>query len=326
MEFLREKWQETSYELEKLQIGTKLATAKKEKIAKHQGLQFSSSFKPEATEPYLFDIQKPPVAIIREEGSNGDREMSSAFYHAGFDVYDITMTDLLAGKADLEDFKVAAFVGGFSYADVLDSAKGWAGVVKFNDKLRVMFENFFSRPDTLSLGVCNGCQFVALTGLLFPDLEAKKQPRFIKNDSGRFESHFLGVQIMKSPAVMLKGMEGSTLGVWSAHGEGKVHFPNINILDSGLNIIENGLAPIRYVTDKGHVAGNKQYPFNPNGSLGGIAGLCSSDGRHLIMMPHPERTFLPWQWAYWPKEWSDITTSPWLKMFQNAREWCAEHK
>lgn len=326
MEILREKWGETSHQLEKLQITEGLAKTKKVNINYRAGAKYKLNFAPKSTGKWLFKVTQPKVAIIREEGSNGDREMTAAFYLAGFDVYDITMSDLLLGVADLDEFQMVAFVGGFSYADVLDSAKGWAGVVKFNETLKQMFEDFFLRPNTLSLGICNGCQFVALTGLMFPELPPEEQPRFIKNDSGRFESHFLTVKIAESPAVMLQGMEGSTLGVWSAHGEGKVFFPDRKMLVNGIDIFGNNLAPIRYALDDGEIANYNNYPFNPNGSPDGIAGLCSKDGRHLIMMPHPERAFLPWQWAYWPKEWSELETSPWLQMFQNARAWCEEYK
>jgi phosphoribosylformylglycinamidine synthase len=317
---LKEDWHETSYQLEKLQIPAGLAKVKKMNVCYRPGAQYNLSFTPRETENWVFNVDKPEVAIIREEGSNGDREMASAFYQAGFEVFDITMSDLLAGTADLDDFQMVAFVGGFSYADVLDSAKGWAGTVKFNDRLKQMFEDFFKRQDTLSLGVCNGCQFEAMSGLMFPELKPEEQPRFIKNDSGRFESHFLTVKIMESQAVMLQGMEGSTLGVWSAHGEGKAFFPDDKALSLSPHI------PIRYAKDNGDIARAADYPFNPNGSKDGVASLCSADGRHLIMMPHPERTFLKWQWAYWPKEWSALQTSPWLKMFQNARDWCVENR
>ncbi|MFA6416952.1 MAG: phosphoribosylformylglycinamidine synthase [Patescibacteria group bacterium] len=316
---LKEQWHETSYQLEKLQILPGLAKEKKMNICYRPGANYDLSFNPQATEDWVFKVEQPKVAVIREEGSNGDREMSSFLYRAGLKISDINMNDLLTGKADLDEFQMVVFVGGFSYADVLDSAKGWAGTVKFNDRLKVMFEDFFKRPDTLSLGICNGCQFEALTGLMFPELKPEEQPRFIANDSGRFESHFLTVKIMESQAVMLQGMKGSTLGVWSAHGEGKAFFPS-NKAANSISI------PIRYVKDNGEIAKREDYPFNPNGSPDGIAGLCSADGRHLIMMPHPERTFLPWQWAYWPKEWSELETSPWLQMSQNARNWLAEHK
>jgi phosphoribosylformylglycinamidine synthase len=264
------------------------------------------------------DIQ-PKVAVIREEGSNGDREMTSAFYQAGFDVWDVTMTDLLEGRTDLDDFRGIVFVGGFSYADVLDSAKGWAGAIRFSKKLSEQFERFYKRPDTFSLGVCNGCQLMALLGWIpWKGIPDKLQPRFTSNRSNRFESRFSTVHILMSPSIMLKGMEGSTLGVWVAHGEGRLYFPGREIMQE---VIKRDLAPIRFVDDDGECT--ETYPLNPNGSPLGITALCSSDGRHLAMMPHPERTFLKWQWPYMPKEWKEtLLVSPWLRMFQNAREWC----
>jgi phosphoribosylformylglycinamidine synthase len=265
---------------------------------------------------------KPKVAVIREEGSNGDREMTSAFYLAGFEVWDVTMTDLLADKICLDDFSGIAFVGGFSYADVLDSAKGWAGVIRFHKTHYDQFNKFYERPDTFSLGVCNGCQLMALLGWIpWRGVSDNIQPRFIQNKSGRFESRFPTVRILPSPAIMLKGMEGSTLGVWVAHGEGRLYCPDGEIMR---DILQRDLAPIRFVDDSGEFA--DIYPFNPNGSPSGITALCSRDGRHLAMMPHPERTFLKWQWAYMPEDWKkDIEASPWIKLFQNAMEWCRDN-
>jgi phosphoribosylformylglycinamidine synthase len=209
-------------------------------------------------------------------------------------------------------------VGGFSYADVLDAAKGWAGVIRFNPAVRDAFERFRARPDTFSLGVCNGCQLFALLGWVpWPGIADAVQPRFIHNESGRFESRFASVRIERSPAVMFRGMEDSTLGIWLAHGEGRATFPDAGILE---RVEREGLVPLRYVDDAG--ATTEAYPFNPNGSPRGIAGLCSPDGRHLAVMPHPERTFLPWQWAWQPNDWRQLEASPWLRMFQNAREWC----
>lgn len=245
--------------------------------------------------------------------------MTSAFYAAGFEPWDIVMSDLLSGRASLEGFRGLVAVGGFSYADVLDSAKGWAGVIRFNDGLRRQFEAFRDRPDTFSLGVCNGCQLLALLGWVpwhgIPDV---KQPRFIQNASGRFESRFAAVQIQESPAMMLRGMAGATLGIWVAHGEGRALFPDEAVLE---RVESEGLAPVRFVDDENCVT--EAYPYNPNGSPQGIAGLCSPNGRHLVMMPHPERTFLTWQWGWMPDEWKrTMAASPWLRMFQNAREWC----
>lgn len=262
---------------------------------------------------------KPKVAVIRQEGSNGDREMISAFIVAGFEVWDVTVSDLLRGEVQLEFFRGVVFVGGFSYADVLGSGKGWAGVIKFNKDVFQQFENFRARKDTFSLGVCNGCQLMALLGWI-PNsmgLSEEEQPRLIENESELFESRFSSVKILDSPAIMFKGMEGSSLGIWVAHGEGRFHFPQKGIYDQ---VLENNLAPLRYVNDINEVT--EAYPFNPNGSPSGIAALCSEDGRHLAMMPHPERCFTAWQWPWMPEEWSDLEVGPWLRMFQNARSFC----
>jgi phosphoribosylformylglycinamidine synthase len=263
---------------------------------------------------------KPKVAILRAEGSNGDREMTSAFYLAGFEPWDVTLSDLVSGRITLDDFRGIAFIGGFANADVFDAGKGWAGVIRFNRHVAEQFRRFYLRPDTFSLGVCNGCQLMALLGWIpWADLPDDQQPRFVRNTSERFESRFSAVKILPSPAIMLKGMEDSILGVWVAHGEGRCHFPDPGILQQ---VTEQGLAPIRFVNSKGEPT--EQYPFNPNCSVSGITALCSPDGRHLALMPHPERCFLRWQWPYWPKEWK-TDVSPWLQLFQNAYRWCKQN-
>jgi phosphoribosylformylglycinamidine synthase len=320
MRILRDIWEETSYQLERLQANPECAEEERKNNFDRKGPTFKLSFDPEDTPSVLLeDDIKPKVAIIREEGSNSDREMTSAFYQAGFEPWDITMTDLLEDRVNLSDFKGVAFVGGFSYADVLDSAKGWAGVIRFNKKIWEEFQNFYSREDTFSLGVCNGCQLMALLGWVpWQGIDNRIQPRFIHNTSGRFESRFSIVKILPGPSIMLKGMEGSVLGIWVAHGEGRAYFPDEKILET---VEKEGLAPVRYVDDNNEIT--MKYPFNPNGSIHGIAALCSSNGRHLAIMPHPERTFLKWQWPWMPEDWrQDLKASPWLKMFQNAREWC----
>jgi phosphoribosylformylglycinamidine synthase len=320
MQVLRGIWEETSYQLERLQVNPDCAEEEKRLNFNRKGYNFKLTFTPKETIPKIMQkTDKPSVAIIREEGSNSDREMTSAFYQAGFDVWDTTMTDFLEGKVNLDNFRGIAFVGGFSYADVLDSAKGWAGVIKFNKGIYEQFQKFYHRPDTFSLGVCNGCQLMALLGWVpWQGIEDKYQPRFIHNISGRFESRFSAVKIFPSPSIMFKGMEGSIFGIWVAHGEGRAHFPHKDILKK---VEREGLVPVRYVDDKGKVTNS--YPFNPNGSVNGIAALCSPDGRHLAIMPHPERTFLKWQWAWMPEEWKKkLKASPWLRMFQNARKWC----
>ena len=201
---------------------------------------------------------------------------------------------------------------------------GWAGVIRFNERLLAQFEAFRLRPDTFSLGVCNGCQLMALLGWIpFPNIEIPpvEQPRFIHNESGRYESRWVGLKILPSSAVLLQGMEGSTLGAWVAHGEGKVFFPN----PSHLEVVESkNLAPLRYVDDNNNAT--IEYPMNPNGSPNGIAGLCSEDGRHLALMPHPERSIRSWQQPHAPLEWRSVSDAPWIRMFQNAREFCESRK
>jgi phosphoribosylformylglycinamidine synthase len=321
-------WEATSDRLEQEQMNPEVA---KEQARHHNrpGLRYHLTFQPEATPlRILRQSNKHRVAIIREEGSNGDREMTSAFFWAGFEPWDVTMTDLLEERITLDQFRGIVFVGGFSYADVLDAAKGWAAIIRFNPKLQKMFQRFFNRPDTFSLGICNGCQLMALLGVLpWQGIPETKQPRFIQNTSQRFESSWITVKISESPAIMLKGMEGSILGIWTAHGEGHLHCPDPAILAEARR---KRLTPVAYVDDSGKPT--EKYRFNPNGSPFGITALCSPDGRHLAMMPHPERAFLLWQWPYIPEEWKQnwrftvgdfrLWSSPWLRLFQNAREWC----
>jgi phosphoribosylformylglycinamidine synthase len=320
MRVLRSVWEETGYQLERLQANPQCAEEEREHNFDRKGPEYVLPFSPEETSSRLLEgDRKPKVAIIREEGSNSDREMTSAFYQAGFETWDITMSDFLEKRITLSDFRGVAFVGGFSYADVLDSAKGWAGVIRLKKEIWEEFENFYNREDTFSLGVCNGCQLMALLGWVpAKGIGDTIQPRFIHNTSGRFESRFSTVKILQSPAIMLKGMEESVLGIWVAHGEGRMHFPDKKVLD---RVEDDNLAPIRYVDDTNEVT--MKYPYNPNGSEKGIASLCSVDGRHLAIMPHPERTFLKWQWPWMPEDWQqNLKASPWLKMFQNARNWC----
>ncbi|TVU45393.1 hypothetical protein EJB05_04880 [Eragrostis curvula] len=326
---LRDVWEETSFKLEELQRLKSCVKLEKDGLRNRTSPSWYLSFSPKFTdEKLLVASLKPKVAVIREEGSNGDREMAAAFYAAGFEPWDVTMSDLLAGKSSLVEFRGAAFVGGSSYADVLDSAKGWAASIRFNQLLRDQFLHFYNRSDTFSLGVCNGCQLMALLGWV-PGSDVggslgkggdMSQPRFILNESGRFECRFISVSIKNSPAIMFKGMEGSTLGIWSAHAKGRAFFPDESVL---ANVVKSNLAPVLYCDDTNNIT--EIYPFNPSGSPLGIAALCSPDGRHLAMMPHPERSFMMWQYPWYPKEWQvkKSDPSPWLRMFQNAREWCS---
>jgi len=319
MRELRDVWESTSFHLERLQADPTHVEAEEGGLRRRYPPKYSLGFSPQPTSPSLLGASpKPRVAILREEGSNSDREMASAFHMAGFECWDVTMSDLLESRMTLDGFRGLAAVGGFSFADVLDSAKGWAGSIRFNDALRRQFDTFYDRPDTFSLGVCNGCQLLALLGWVpWRGLADIKQPRFVHNASGRFESRFATVTIEASPSILLKDMEGSTLGIWLQHGEGRALFPEAGVLD---RIRSEGLAPVRYADDGGKPT--ETYPFNPNGSPEGIAALCSPDGRHLAIMPHPERTFLPWQWAWMPKEFRSLQVSPWMRLFQNARDWC----
>jgi len=316
---LRSIWQETSCQIEKLQANPKCAESEFRFGYDRQGFNFNLSFTPEPTpEAKLKSTAKPRIAILREEGVNGDREMAGAFYAAGFEPWDITMTDLAQSRIGLDRFRGIAFCGGFAYADVLDSGRGWAAGVLFNDTVKQQFNAFYGRPDTFSLGVCNGCQVMAFLGWVpWPGLDVKQQPRFVLNESEMFESRFIAVKVQKSPAIMLKDMEGSVLGVSVAHGEGRFYCTDESIVQQ---IERQNLTPLRFVDDAGQLT--ETYPANPNGSRMGITSLCSPDGRHLAVMPHPERFFLPWQWSYWPQQWSKLEASPWLKMFQNARQWC----
>ncbi|MBM3174449.1 MAG: phosphoribosylformylglycinamidine synthase [Chloroflexi bacterium] len=322
-------WEATSDRLEAEQMNPVVA-GEQARHHKRPGLRYDLTFQPEATSlQSILQTNKPKVAIIREEGSNGDREMTSAFFWAGFEPWDVTMTDLLEERISLNQFRGIVFVGGFSYADVLDPAKGWAGIIRFNSKLRKAFDDFFNRQDTFSLGVCNGCQLMAFLGIVpWQGIDEREQPRFIQNHSQRFESHWGTVRISESPSIMLKDMGGSILGIWSAHGGGRLFCPNEKILH---NARQQHLTPIAYVDDKGKPT--EEYRFNPNGSPLGITAFCSPDGRHLAMMPHPERSFLLWQWPWVPEKWKSskwkfqvgdylLWASPWLMLFQNAREWC----
>ncbi len=320
---LRDIWEETSHQLDLMQRNPENIREERKNIYDRKGPSFVIPFTPKQTaEDHFCSTSKPKVAVIREEGSNGDREMVSAFFLAGFEPWDVTVTDLLEGRITLDRFRGIVFVGGFSYADVLDSAKGWAASIRFNKQVWDQFEKFYHRPDTFSLGVCNGCQLMALLGWVpWRGISDELQPRFIHNKSGRFESRFSTVKILTSPSIMLNGMENSVLGIWVAHGEGLAYFPDKKMF----NECEHGLAPLRYVDDDAKIT--EAYPFNPNGSPAGIAGLCSPDGRHLAMMPHPERTVLTWQWGWLPEDLKkSLDASPWLRMFQNAREWCEKNK
>ena len=300
IEEYRNKWFNTSFLLDSKQRPEKFALERKNNLGSQPlNFIFPSKFNGKQKN---FSKGKIKAAIIREKGSNSEREMAHAMFISGFDVKDIHMTDLIEGRENLEDIKFIAAVGGFSNSDVLGSAKGWAGAFNFNKKAKESLENFFKREDTLSLGVCNGCQLFISLGLINPNHVNK--PKMLHNKSRKFECIFTSVKIQKSSSIMMKNLEGSELGIWAAHGEGNFSFP--------LN--ENKYQiPAKYSYDK--------YPSNPNGSDYNTAMLSSNDGRHLVMMPHLERSTFPWTWGYYPDNRNSDEISPWIIPFQNAFNW-----
>ena len=305
----REKWFHTSWLFDRRQCVEEMARERAENYMKHPVRWDTGSFKGDAESLDLLHGRKTltgtRAAIIREKGVNGDREMAYALHLAGFDVRDVHMTDLINGNETLEDINMIVFVGGFSNSDVMGSAKGWAGAFIYNEKARIALDNFYKRDNTLSLGVCNGCQLMAELGIIYPD-HAKK-PLLQHNRSGKFESGFVTVEIAKSNSIMLNGMEGMKLGVWVAHGEGRFSLP---YKESKYTV------PIKYLYPT--------YPANPNGSDYNSAAICSDDGRHLAMMPHLERTFMPWQCASYPEDQRNDDVTPWITPFINARKWIEE--
>uniref|UniRef100_A0A8C2PS13 Phosphoribosylformylglycinamidine synthase n=1 Tax=Cyprinus carpio TaxID=7962 RepID=A0A8C2PS13_CYPCA len=316
---LRAIWESTSFQLERLQANPLCVQEKEEGLASRTQPYIKLTFDPSQT-PIIKELSsgKACVAVMREEGSNGDREIAASLFMAGFEVWDVAMQDLCSGSTTLDPFRAVVFVGGFRYADVLGSAKGWAATVTFNPKAREEFDRFRNRDDTLSLGVCNGCQLMALLGWVGEREDGGSDVTLTHNKSGRFESRFVSVGILPSPAVMLKGMEGSALGIWVAHGEGLMQFRSP---EAQKKLIDASLAPLRYLDDSG--TPTEIYPMNPNGSAQGVAGICSADGRHLAMMPHPERAVLGWQWAWAPQHLrGSLEASLWLSMFRSAAVWC----
>ena len=306
---LRDVWYKTSYLLDSKQTA-KVCADSRYKNYKNQPLEFKfpSTFNGQLS-AYGINPQRRgktgiKAAIIREKGINGDREMAWSLYLAGFDVKDVHMTDLATGREDLSDVDFIVYCGGFSNSDVLGSAKGWAGAFKYNEKAKKALDNFYARNNTLSLGICNGCQLMNELELVYP--QKAVHPKLKHNISGKFESAFVNVDILPSNSILLKSLEGSRLGVWVAHGEGRFQ----------LSEPENQyIIPMKY--------SYTEYPGNPNGSDYNAAALVSQDGRHLSMMPHPERAVYAWQWAYYPKERSKNSdvVSPWIEMFVNARKW-----
>ncbi len=306
---LRENWFRPSYLLDTKQCGEELATQrlnnyKTNNLSFDLG-KFSGDYSSLTIDPNRRTPSGIKAAIIREKGVNGDREMAWSLYLAGFDVKDVHMTDLISGRETLEEISMIVFVGGFSNSDVLGSAIGWAGAFKYNERAKTALDNFYKRTNTLSLGVCNGCQLMVALDLIYP--EKQKKIRMLHNASHKFESTYLNVNILDNKSVMLKSLSGKKLGIWVAHGEGQFAMPES---EGDYQI------PMKYSF--------ANYPGNPNGSDYNTAAICSEDGRHLAMMPHLERSIYPWQLGYYPTDRKNDDVTPWIEAFVNARLWIEE--
>lgn len=312
IDYMRDVWYESSYKLDIKQSGNVCAGNRFENY-KMQPLEFkfNKNFTGTLASYGISADRREPTgikaAIIRNKGTNGEREMAYSMYLAGFDVKDVHLTDLASGRETLDEVNLIVFCGGFSDSDVLGSAKGWAAGILFNEKAKAAIDRFYARKDTLSLGICNGCQLMAELELLYPEHE--KKHKMLHNDSHKFESNFITLEIPKNHSVMFGSLSGSKLGIWVAHGEGKFDFP--------------------YEEKEYHIVAKynyEGYPANPNGSPWAVAGVCSHDGRHLAMMPHLERAMFPWQCAYYPLEHRNDEVTPWIEAFVNARKWIEENK
>lgn len=316
IDYLRDVWYSTSYLLDRRQSFNGKA---KERFENYRRLPLELSFGPDfsgklaqyGADPERRSASGIRAAVIREKGTNSEREMAYAFWLAGFDVKDVTMTDLISGRETLDDVNVIAFCGGFSNSDVLGSAKGWAGAFLYNPKAKEALDRFYAREDTLSLGVCNGCQLMVELGLVGSEKAktADQRAKMLHNDSHKFECNFVGLTIPTNRSVMFGSLSGFRIGTWVAHGEGKFRLP---LPEDEYNIV----AKFSY----------DEYPANPNGSDYGVAAICSPDGRHLAIMPHPERTIFPWQCGYYPADRRADECTPWFEAFVNARKWVEAHR
>ena len=313
---LQQQWSQVSYQIARRRDNPACVQQEYDLIsdASHKGLITAPNFdlnqKVEA--PYLNSREnKPKVAILREQGVNGQLEMAAGFTQAGFEAVDVHMSDLLSKRIDLRDFEGLVACGGFSYGDVLGAGSGWANSILFHDELRMQFVRFFARPNTFALGVCNGCQMMAQLKDLIPG--AENFPRFIANKSARFEARTVNVKVERTKSILFKGMQDSILPIAVAHGEG---YATLNATEiDGME--KHGQLAMRFVDSQGHPT--ETYPLNPNGSIGGVTGLCSTDGRVTLMMPHPERTLRAYNHSWKPEEWDE--DGAWMRMFRNARAW-----
>jgi phosphoribosylformylglycinamidine synthase len=266
--------------------------------------------------PFIHKGARPKMAILREQGVNSHVEMAYAMDWAGFDVYDVHMSDLITGKAHLENFRGLVACGGFSYGDVLGAGEGWAKTILFNAQLRDQFSTFFHRSDSFALGVCNGCQMMSNLSGIIPGADA--WPKFTRNQSEQYEARLVMAEVVKSPSILLQGMEGSRIPIAIAHGEGYANFGQQGDL---AKLHSAGLTALRFVDHRGNPT--EIYPMNPNGSPGGLTGVTTLDGRFTVMMPHPERVFRTTQMSWAPSDWLKTPdgASPWMRLFRNARRW-----
>ena len=313
---LQRLWAETSYRVQSLRDNADCAQEEFDNLldSSDPGLHAELTFdlNDDVSAPYINTGARPRVAVLREQGVNGQVEMAAAFDRAGFESVDVHMSDLLSGRVSLEGFNSMVACGGFSYGDVLGAGEGWAKSILFNDRVRDQFAAFFNRQDTLALGVCNGCQMLSNLHELIPGSEG--WPRFVRNQSEQFEARLVMAEVPASPSAFMEGMAGSRMPIAVAHGEGRVEFPAGTSADQ---LSDSELIALRYVDNRGEVT--TRYPWNPNGSEAGITGVTTRDGRVTILMPHPERVFRTSQLSWHPADWGE--DAPWIRMFRNARRW-----
>jgi phosphoribosylformylglycinamidine synthase len=309
-------WSETSWQMQTLRDNSDCAQQEFDNLLEQNDSGLAVHLEYDVNEdiaaPYIQTGHRPRIAILREQGVNGQVEMAAAFDRAGFTSVDVHMSDIISGRTVLTDFKGLVACGGFSYGDVLGAGGGWANSVMYNSRARDEFESFFNREDTFGLGVCNGCQMMSRLKHLIPG--AAHWPRFVRNQSEQFEARFSLVEINDSPSILLKGMVGSQMPIAVAHGEGRI------LLDEGQSIQslnKSGLVSMRFIDHQG--SATERYPYNPNGSAEGITSVCNDDGRFTIMMPHPERVFRKVQHSWHPDDW--LEDGAWMRMFRNARVW-----